>query len=99
VPVNVAGLTNELGDSEAGAEGDAPGDAGKIPGAVAVALAVLPAAACGWTLLPATACGWTLWAGGVRPAPIRAMAATADPATRAPVRPAEASGREMRCRP
>jgi hypothetical protein len=89
VPVNAAGLMNELGDSEAGAEGDVPGAAGKVPGAVAVAFAVLPAAACGWTLL----------AGGVRPAPIRATAATADPATRPPVRQAEASGREMRCRP
>jgi hypothetical protein len=87
VPVNAAGLMNELGDSEAVAEGDAPGAAGKIPGTVADA--VLPAAACGWTSLAA----------GVRPAPIRAMAATADPATRTPVRPAEASGREMRCRP
>jgi hypothetical protein len=87
VPVNVAGLKYELGDSEAGAEGDAAGAAGEVAGAVAVA--ELAAAARGWTLLSA----------GVRPAPIRAMAATADPATRPPVRQAEASGREMRCRP
>lgn len=87
VPVNAAGLMNELGDSEAGTEGDAPGAAGKVPGTVADA--VLPAAACGWTSLAA----------GVRPAPIRATAATADPATSVPVRQAEASGREMRCRP
>jgi hypothetical protein len=91
VPVSAAGLMNELGDSEAGAEGNAPGAAGRVPGAVAVAFA--------FAVLPAAACGWTLLAGGVRPAPIRAMAATADPATRTPVRPAEASGREMRCRP
>jgi hypothetical protein len=58
VPVNAAGLMNELGDSETGAEGDpadapdgadAPDAAGKVPGAVAFAFAALPAAACGWT--------------------------------------------------
>ncbi len=36
---------------------------------------------------------------GVRSAPIRAKAATAEAATRPPVRQAEASGREIRCRP
>ncbi len=36
---------------------------------------------------------------GVRSAPIRAKAATAEAATRPALRPAEASGREIRCRP
>jgi hypothetical protein len=82
---DVAGLTNELGDSEAGAAGDALGPAcGFVPTAGAVAR--LPAADCGLAELP----------GGVRPAPISAMAATADPATRPPVRQTEATGREMR---
>jgi hypothetical protein len=45
---DVAGLTNELGDSEAGAEGDELGPAGRLP-PTAGAVAGLPAAACGVT--------------------------------------------------
>jgi hypothetical protein len=80
-----AGVRNELGDSEAEGEGDVLGpDDG--PAARAGAVAGFPAAACG-----------SAWpAAGVRPAPIRAKAATADAIASPPVRQAEASGREMR---
>jgi len=76
-------LRNALGDRDF--EGDAPGPVGKAaPRAGAVA----------WP--PAVACGWAWPAVGVWFAPIRANAASADPITTPPVRPAEASGREMR---
>jgi hypothetical protein len=79
----LAGLRNALGDTDF--EGDALGPAdGPDPRAGAVA--GLPAAACGWPCLSV----------GVWFAPIRANAATADPITTPPVRPAEASGREIR---
>ena len=48
---------------------------------------------------PAPACGWMPAVCGVRSAPIRAKTATAEAATRTPVRQAEASDREIRCRP
>jgi len=48
---------------------------------------------------PAPACGWVRGAVGVRSAPIMAKAATAEATTSPPARHAEASGREMRCRP
>jgi hypothetical protein len=49
---------------------------------------------------PAPACGCRWLAAGVWwLAPIRAKAATAEPTTSPPVRHAEASGREIRCRP
>ena len=84
--LEAGGLRKELGDR--GALGDALAPAGvSAPRAGAVAG------------LPADACGWSGPAAGVRFAPIRAKAATADPATTPAVRPAEASGREIRCRP
>ena len=98
VPVNMDwdGLKNAFGETaagdegeaEAGAEDDAPGLADGFdaePGRVATA----PAPACG--------CWWP--ADGARFAPIKARAATAEPATSPPVRIAEASVRETRCRP
>ena len=48
---------------------------------------------------PAPACGWTCPAAGGRSAPIRAKTATATAAASPPLRPAEATGREIRCRP
>lgn len=78
------GLRNTLGDRDA--EGDAPGPAGEAIAPRAGAVAWLPAAVCGWA--------WP--AAGEWFAPIRANAASADPITTPPVRPAEASGREMR---
>ena len=48
---------------------------------------------------PAPACGWTAVECGVRSAPISAKTATADAATRPPLSHAEASEREIRCRP
>ena len=77
-------LRNALGDKDF--EGDAPGPAGKAAAPRAGAVAWLPAAACGWA--------WPV--AGVWFAPISANAASADPITTPPVRPAEASGREMR---
>jgi hypothetical protein len=89
-----AGLRNALGEigldaeGEAEAVGDAPGlDAGL--GVEAGRVATAPAPVCGWRLLPV----------GARFAPINARAATAEPATNPPVRIAEASVRETRCRP
>jgi hypothetical protein len=81
--LELAGLRNALGDTDF--EGDALGSADG-PDARAGAVAGLPAAACGW---PCPAAG--VWF-----APIRANAANADPTTTPPVRPAEASGREIR---
>ena len=49
--------------------------------------------------VPAPACGWMPVGCGVRSAPIRAKTATAEAATRTPLRQAEASEREIRCRP
>ena len=48
---------------------------------------------------PARACGCVWGAVGVRLAPIMAKAATAEATRSPPLRTAEASGREMRCRP
>jgi len=81
--LDAGGLRNVLGDRDALGEALAPAGA-SAPRAGAVAG------------LPADACGWSCPAAGVRFAPIRAKAATADPATTPAVRPAEASGREMR---
>ena len=81
--LEAGGLRNVLGDRDALGEALAPAGA-SAPRAGAVAG------------LPADACGWSCPAAGVRFAPIRAKAATADPATTPAVRPAEASGREMR---
>jgi len=81
--LEAGGLRNELGDRDALGDALAPAGA-SAPSAGAVAR------------LPADVCGWSCPAAGVRLAPIRAKAATADPATTPTVRPAEASGREMR---
>jgi hypothetical protein len=81
--LELGGLRNALGDTDF--EGDALAAAdGPDPRTGAVAE------------LPAAACGWPCPAVGVWFAPIRANAATADPTTTPPVRPAEASGREIR---
>jgi hypothetical protein len=88
-----AGLRYAFGETGADAEGEAEDDvrgpAAALPDAEAGAVATAPAPACGWRWLGA----------GVWLAPIRAKAATAEPATRPPVRMAEASVREIRCRP
>ena len=81
--LEAGGLRNELGDRDALGDALAPAGA-SAPRAGAVAG------------LPADACGRSCPAAGVRFAPIRAKAATADPATTPAVRPTEASGREMR---
>jgi hypothetical protein len=88
-----AGLRYALGETRADAEGeperDVPGLAAGLDDAEAGELATAPAPACGWR-----------WPDdGVWLAPIRAKAATAEPATSPPVRHAEASVREIRCRP
>jgi hypothetical protein len=87
------GLRNMLGETRAAADGadedDAPGLAAGLDDAAEGVVATAPAPACG--------CRWL--AAGVWLAPIRAKAATAEPATSPPVRHAEASGREIRCRP
>ena len=94
VILDEAGLRNALGDNGIDAEGeaededDAPGLADGLD-AEAGRVAAAPAPVCGWRWLPA----------GARFAPIRAKAATAEPATSPPVRTAEASVRETRCRP
>ena len=88
------GLRYILGETRAAADGagedDGPGPAAGLDDAVAGEVATAPAPACG--------CRW-LAAGVWWLAPIRAKAATAEPATSPPVRHAEASGREIRCRP
>ena len=88
-----AGLRYAFGetcaDAEGAAEDDVRGPAAALPDAEAGAVATAPAPACGWRWLDA----------GVWLAPIRAKAATAEPATRPPVRTAEAIVREIRCRP
>jgi hypothetical protein len=81
--LEAGGLRNVLGDRDALGDALAPACA-SAPRAGAVAG------------LPADACGRSCPAAGVRFAPIRAKAATADPATTPAVRPTEASGREMR---
>ena len=85
-----AGVRYALGEIEA--EGEAEDDArGLACGLEATA---------GWVAAaPAPACGWAWPAEGVRSAPIKAKAATAEPATSPPLRQAEASDREIRCRP
>ena len=88
-----AGVKNAFGETRAAAggadEGDAPGVAAGLDDTAAGVVATAPAPACG--------CRWL--AAGVWLAPIRAKAATAEPATSPAVRHAEASGREIRCRP
>ena len=88
------GLRYMLGETRAAAAGadgdDAPGLPAGLDDAAAGEVATAPAPACG--------CMW-LAAGVWWLAPIRAKAATAEPATSPPVRHAEASGREIRCRP
>ena len=88
-----AGLRYAFGETCADAEGEAEDDvrgpAAALPDAEAGVVATAPAPACGWRWLDA----------GEWLAPIRAKAATAEPATRPPVRTAEASVREIRCRP
>ena len=89
-----AGVKNAFGETRAAADGadedDGPGLAAGSDDAAAGEVATAPAPACG--------CRW-LAAGVWWLAPIRAKAATAEPATSPPVRHAEASGREIRCRP
>ena len=89
-----AGVKNAFGETRAAAGGadedDGPGLAAGLDDAAAGKVATAPAPACG--------CRW-LAAGVWWLAPIRAKAATAEPATSPPVRHAEASGREIRCRP
>jgi hypothetical protein len=88
------GLKNIFGETRAAADGadedDGPGEAAGLDETAAGEVATAPAPACG--------CRW-LAAGVWGLAPIRAKAATAEPATRPPVRHADASGREIRCRP
>jgi len=88
------GLRYMFGETRAAADGadedDGPGLAAGLDDAAAGEVATAPAPACG--------CRW-LAAGVWWFAPIRAKAATAEPATSPPVRHAEASGREIRCRP
>ena len=91
-PDKADGLRNMAGETRA--EGDGAGDdvrglAGGLDDAEAVEVATAPAPACGCRWLDA----------GVWLAPIRAKAATAEPATRPPVITAEAIVREIRCRP
>jgi hypothetical protein len=91
-PDKADGLRNMAGETRA--EGDGAGDdvrglAAGLDDAEALEFATAPAPACGrWWLDP-----------GVWLAPIRAKAATAEPATSPPVRQAEASVREIRWRP
>ena len=89
-----AGVKNAFGETRAAADGadedDGPGLAAGLDDAAAGKVATAPAPACG--------CRW-LAAGVWWLAPIRAKAATAEPTTSPPVRHAEASGREIRCRP
>jgi hypothetical protein len=87
-----AGNRSALGVTEG--EG-AAGDGGCTPGVVGTADSGAGAA----VGTPAPACGWAWLAGGVRSAPIMAKAATPEPTTSTPLTNAEASGREMRCRP
>ena len=85
-----AGDTNALGAIEA--EG-AAGEGGRgVTGAADAGAGVV-------ATTPAPACGWRWLAEGVRSAPIMAKAATPEAATSTPLTNAEASGREMRCRP
>jgi hypothetical protein len=99
VPVNAveAGLRYALGETgtetKDEGEGEAEDDAPGLAGGLAVEAGTVATAA------PAPACGWRCWPAGGRFAPINAKAATAEPATSPPVRIAEASGRETRCRP
>jgi hypothetical protein len=91
-PDKADGLRNMAGETRA--EGDGAGDdvrglAAGLDDAEALEFATAPAPACG--------CWWL--DAGVWLAPSRAKAATAEPATSPPVRQAEASVREIRCRP
>ena len=90
-----AGVKNAFGETRAAAGGadedDGPGLAAGLDDAAAGEVATAPAPACG--------CRWLAAGGWWWLAPIRAKAATAEPATSPPVRHAEASGREIRCRP
>jgi hypothetical protein len=90
-PDEAGGLRNMAGETraEGGAEDDARGLAVGADDAEAGEVATTPAPACGCRWLDA----------GVWLAPSRAKAATAEPATMPPVRQAEASVREIRCRP
>ena len=90
-----AGVKNAFGATRAAA-GGADEDPVRELGAglddmEAGEVATAPAPACGWRWLDAAGVWWL--------APIRANAATAEPATSPPVRHTEASGREIRCRP
>jgi hypothetical protein len=89
-----AGVKNAFGETRAdaaGADEDPVRELGAgLDDTEAGEVATAPAPACGW---------WWLDAGVWWLAPIRAKAATAEPATSPPVRHAEASGREIRCRP
>jgi hypothetical protein len=91
-PDKADGLRNMAGETSAeggGAEDDARG--------LAAGSDVADTGAFGVAATPTCGCRWL--AAGVWLAPIRAKAATAEPATSPPVRHAEASGREIRCRP
>ena len=90
-PDEAGGLRNMAGETRAkgGTEDDARGLAAGADDAEAGEVATTPAPACGCRWLDA----------GVWLAPSRAKAATAEPATMPPVRQAEASVREIRCRP
>ena len=90
-----AGVKNAFGETRTdagGADEDPAGELGAgLDDTEAGEVATAPAPACG--------CRWLAAAGVWWLAPIRAKAATAEPATSPPVRHAEASGREIRCRP
>jgi hypothetical protein len=91
-PDRADGLRNMAGETLAeggGAEDDARG--------LAAGADVADTGAFGVAATPACGCRWL--DAGVWLAPSRAKAATAEPATRAPVRQAEARVREIRCRP
>src|SRR5262249_18141788 len=93
VPGNMdwGGLENAVGETAAGDEGEAEAGAGGAAG--------VEGGGGGARRAPGAAGGWWWPADGARFAPIKARAATAEPATSPPVRTAEASVRETRCRP
>ena len=87
------GLRYRFGETRPGAEGGAEDDVRGL------AAGLDDAEAGAFASAPAPPCGWRWSAAGVWLAPSRAKAATAEPATSPPVRQAEASVREIRCRP
>jgi hypothetical protein len=87
-----AGLRYARGETGIDFEGAAEDDASGMAGGLAAEDGAV-------TTTPAPACGWRELSAGDRFAPIKAKAATPEPATSPPVMHAEASVRETRCRP